>query len=157
MTQESSGAKLVDLLTEKLQKALYSGTFSKSGPFIGPKIDASDVRTCLFHKPNIFLIRLSVNRFLSSFENHKSELDGVRIPRGYYNYSTHSVETLPEQNIFNLVGYDFLSPLDSVSELPLDIEGLKADIELVKNNLRTVKSFFKHWNATRKALPLQCY
>ena len=77
---------------------------------------------------------------MSTFENHKSELDGVRIPRGYYNYSTHSVETLPEQNIFNLVGYDFLSPLEGGSELPLDIEGLKADIELVKNNLRRVKT-----------------
>ena len=71
-------------------------------------------------------------------------MDGVRIPRGYYNYSTHSVETLPEQNILNLVGYDFLSPFDSSSELLLDVEGLKADIELVKNNLRCrVNTVFK--------------
>ena len=75
-------------------------------------------------------------------ENFKSELDGVRIPRGYYNYSTHSVETLPEQNLLNLVGYDFLSPLDSSSELPLDLESLKADLEFVKDNLRRVKSYF---------------
>ena len=75
-------------------------------------------------------------------ENSKSELEGIRIPRGYYNYSTHSVETLPEQNLLNLVGYDFLSPLDSSSELPLDIEGLKADLEFVKDNLRRVKSYF---------------
>ena len=75
-------------------------------------------------------------------ENSKSELEGIRIPRGYYNYSTHSVETLPEQNLLNLVGYDFLSPLDSSSELPLDIERLKADLEFVKDNLRRVKSYF---------------
>ena len=75
-------------------------------------------------------------------ENSKSELDGVRIPRGYYNYSTHSVETLPEQNLLNLVGYDYLSPLETSSELPLDLEGLKADFEFVKDNLRRVKSYF---------------
>ena len=82
-------------------------------------------------------------------ENFKSELDGVRIPRGYYNYSTHSVETLPEQNLLNLVGYDFLSPLDSSSELPLDLEGLKADLEIVKNNLRRVKSYFHQFFLNR--------
>ena len=79
-------------------------------------------------------------------------MDGVRIPRGYYNYSTHSVETLPEQNLLNLVGYDFLSPLDSSSELPLDLEGLKADLEIVKNNLRRVKAYFHKFSKSNEII-----
>jgi hypothetical protein len=85
-----------------------------------------------------------------------SELGGVRIPRGYYNYSTHSVETLPEQNLLNLVGYDFLSPLDGSSELPLDLEGLKADLELVRNNLRQLYQSNEITRLSRSQIAIQC-
>jgi len=85
-----------------------------------------------------------------------SELDGVRIPRGYYNYSTHSVETLPEQNLLNLVGYDFLSPLDSSTDVPLDVEELKLDLEIVKNNLRQLYQSNEITRLSRSQIAIQC-